>query len=308
MSEENYHILSLDGGGSKGIYSLGVLNELEAQLGIPLYQKFRLIYGTSTGAIIAALLAMGKTVAEIKTLYIENIPKIMVHTGSKKRSEALKSFADKIFQDQDFSVFKTDIGIVSTHIDFSRPMIFKTSKGQAHGLASSWAPGFGCKISEALMASSAAYPFFKKYQCETKNQGSPLLMDGGYVANNPTLFALVDALNALKIDRNKIRLFNVGVGNYREPKRSWYHELIFKFPQTWLAKKLFDANTNTLEILRDMLFKDVQALRISETFAEQDYETDLLECDPIKLEKMFQLGRRSYGNYENDIKTLFGIE
>ena len=54
-----YRFLSLDGGGAKGFYTLGVLREIEAMLGQGLYERFDLIFGTSTGAIIAALLALG---------------------------------------------------------------------------------------------------------------------------------------------------------------------------------------------------------------------------------------------------------
>ena len=52
-----YAILSLDGGGSKGFYTLGVVSELEGLLGNPLSSKFDLIYGTSTGARIASALS-----------------------------------------------------------------------------------------------------------------------------------------------------------------------------------------------------------------------------------------------------------
>jgi patatin-like phospholipase/acyl hydrolase len=61
-------ILSLDGGGAKGFYSLGVLKEVEALVGCRLYERFDLIFGTSTGAIIAALIALGHTVDEIHDL------------------------------------------------------------------------------------------------------------------------------------------------------------------------------------------------------------------------------------------------
>jgi patatin-like phospholipase/acyl hydrolase len=58
-------MLTLDGGGSKGMYTLGVLNELEAAMSRPLCECFSLIYGTSTGAIIAALLGLGTPVKQI---------------------------------------------------------------------------------------------------------------------------------------------------------------------------------------------------------------------------------------------------
>ena len=42
-------ILSLDGGGAKGFYTLGVLKEIEAMMGCALYKRFDLVFGTSTG-------------------------------------------------------------------------------------------------------------------------------------------------------------------------------------------------------------------------------------------------------------------
>ena len=71
-------ILSLDGGGAKGFYTLGVLSELEALLGRrPLCEQFDLIFGTSTGAIIASLLALGEPVEAIHTLYKKHVPHLM---------------------------------------------------------------------------------------------------------------------------------------------------------------------------------------------------------------------------------------
>lgn len=57
-------VLTLDGGGAKGFYTLGVLKEIEAMIGCPLHQKFDLVFGTSTGAIIASLIALGHDVDE----------------------------------------------------------------------------------------------------------------------------------------------------------------------------------------------------------------------------------------------------
>ena len=72
-------ILSLDGGGIRGALTLGYLKKLEDVLkakhsdkpDFRLCDYFDLIGGTSTGAIIAASLAIGKTVDEITTLYMD---------------------------------------------------------------------------------------------------------------------------------------------------------------------------------------------------------------------------------------------
>ena len=75
-------------------------------------------------------------------------------------------------------------------------MIFKMSVAQAHGRRSTFVPGFGCTIAEALLSSTAAFPFFERPTVKTANQGEPEVMDGGFVANNPTLFAIADAVKA----------------------------------------------------------------------------------------------------------------
>ena len=62
-------ILSLDGGGAKGFYTLGVLKEIEGITGRPLHQCFDLVFGTSTGAIIGTLIALGYRVDQIHALY-----------------------------------------------------------------------------------------------------------------------------------------------------------------------------------------------------------------------------------------------
>jgi patatin-like phospholipase/acyl hydrolase len=82
-------VLSLDGGGAKGFYTLGVLKEIEALAGRPLYQCFNLIFGTSTGGIIAALLALGYQVDEIHKLAIcaQRLEKVKSVTGRVDRAE-----------------------------------------------------------------------------------------------------------------------------------------------------------------------------------------------------------------------------
>ena len=85
-----FRILSLDGGGAKGFYTLGVLREIEAMVDRPLHTRFDLIFGTSTGAIIAGLLALGRSVDEIHALYKEHVPTIMRSRTSSGRSAALR--------------------------------------------------------------------------------------------------------------------------------------------------------------------------------------------------------------------------
>lgn len=152
-----YRILSLDGGGAKGFYSLGVLKEIEGMIGCRLHERFDLVFGTSTGAIIAALVALGHSVDEIHELYKEHVPTVMQRKSALEKSKALSELAVAVFGEKKFDAVKTGVGIVTTKWVIERPMIFKGSVAQAHGRIGTFAPGFGCTIADAVEASCSAY-------------------------------------------------------------------------------------------------------------------------------------------------------
>jgi patatin-like phospholipase/acyl hydrolase len=102
-------ILSLDGGGAKGFYTLGVLREIEGMINCPLHEKFDLIFGTSTGAIIAALLGLGKTVKQISELYETHVPTVMRKKRPHEKSQALAALGDAIFKKDKFDRMKTGV-------------------------------------------------------------------------------------------------------------------------------------------------------------------------------------------------------
>ncbi|MBI3479079.1 MAG: patatin-like phospholipase family protein [Nitrosomonadales bacterium] len=114
-------VLSLDGGGAKGFYTLGALDALEQMLVCPLYKRFELIFGTSTGAIIAALLALGCDVETIHETYKSYVPTIMGKDSPEEKSTALKQLAGEVFKDAKFTDVKTGIGIVATKWLTERP-------------------------------------------------------------------------------------------------------------------------------------------------------------------------------------------
>jgi patatin-like phospholipase/acyl hydrolase len=98
MAEEKlFRVLSLDGGGAKGFYTLGILREMEALVGCRLCEKFDLIFGTSTGSIIGSMLGLGMSVQEIIALYQDHVPTVMKETKAERRTAALVEPQKKIF-------------------------------------------------------------------------------------------------------------------------------------------------------------------------------------------------------------------
>ena len=305
IDNKTYRILSLDGGGSKGFYSLGVLREIEDLIDRPLCEHFDLVFGTSTGAIIAALIALGYRVADIYDLYKEYVPAIMKARLPKKRSAALCALANQVFQDKQFDAFKTDIGIVAVKWRMETPMIFKNNIQLSYGRLGTFVPGFGCTISEAVQASCSAYPFFLRKTVTTSEGKSIELVDGGYCANNPTLFAIANAIVALKITPENLRVVNVGVGAYPEPTHSlmnWFSKKFLLGVQ--LLQKTMDINTQSMDQLRTLLYRDIPTIRISESFEAPDMATSFLETNLEKLNVLYQRGRKSYAMCERPLQEI----
>lgn len=305
-AENPCRILSLDGGGAKGFYSLGVLREIEGLIQRPLCERFDLIFGTSTGAIIAALLGLGKTVKEISALYEAHVPTVMKEKTPDGKSQALATLAETVFKKEKFDKMKTGVGIVTTKWVIERPMIFKTSIDQAHGRMGTFAPGFGVTISDAVQASCSAYPFFNRKTVKTEQGDLIELIDGGYCANNPTLYAIADAIMALKLPPEHIRVVSVGVGVYPEPKPSWFSKT--KWAQmlmsVQLLQKTLEINTQSMDQLRHILFKHVPTVRISDTFDKPEMATDLFEHDMKKLNILRQRGSESFAKVEEQLKQF----
>ncbi|WP_053842392.1 patatin-like phospholipase family protein [Paracidovorax avenae] len=301
-SQSILRVLALDGGGAKGFYTLGVLKEIEAMVGCPLHQKFDLVFGTSTGAIIASLIALGHNVDAILELYREHVPTVMSQKTAPSRSQALKKLATDVFGDATFNDVQTGVGVVAARWLTETPMIFKGSVAQAHGRAGTFTPGFGVSIADAVKASCSAYPFFERTTVKTSMGEEVELIDGGYCANNPTLYALADAVQALKRDRRDVRLVSVGVGVYPDPKPGFLMRLAKKYlVSVQLLQKTLEINTQSMDELRKILFPDVPTIRISDTYADPEMATDLLEHDLKKLDILFQRGRQSFASREKQL-------
>jgi predicted acylesterase/phospholipase RssA len=299
-------ILSLDGGGAKGFYTLGVLKELEGMLGSALHEHFDLVFGTSTGAIIGTLVALGNRVDAIHDVYKAHVPSVMRARSAAAKSRALASLSKEIYRDLTFSDFKTRIGVVATKWLIEQPMIFKGDVAQAHGRQGTFVPGFGVSIADAVQASCSAFPFFERKTVLTSTGNAVELIDGGYCANNPALYAIADATAAMGTSRADLRVVSVGVGIYPQPRaKSWTEWFTRRLLTAQLLQKTLEINTQSMDQLRVLLFKDVRTVRVNDTFEKPEMATDLMEHDLTKLNILRQRGSESFATRERELRALF---
>ncbi len=112
-------ILSLDGGGVRGFFTIEVLARIEellrtetARPDLVLADHFDLIAGTSTGAIIGTLLSWGQSVEWIRDQYNAQVARMFRKTPvwqaqiAKYRQEGLSKFLTDLFREEDGSVAK----------------------------------------------------------------------------------------------------------------------------------------------------------------------------------------------------------
>lgn len=215
MQKQNrFQILSLDGGGIKGLYSAALLAKIEENLGgISVTDHFDLITGTSTGGIIALGLALGMRPREIVQFYVAEGPKIFKktplltsirsYTRSKYPQEPLKLALQKYFGDKLISDSTKRLVVPSYNLAKDEVYIFKTphhSRLTTDGKVPMW---------KVALATSAAPTYFPC--CE--HVDGMRLVDGGLWANNPTMVGIVEAVSLLGVPLDAIATLSLGTTN-----------------------------------------------------------------------------------------------
>src|SRR5262245_11513413 len=211
-------ILALDGGGVKGILTLGMLEVLEKELrrrandpALVVSDYFDLIGGTSTGAIIAAGLAVGKSVGEMIAMYSDLGPKVFGKTksdgmllGSKYDSKALKAALWPVLDKKTLGSpqLRTGLALHAKRIDTGSPWVLtnhpKAPYFDAPDLGVGEVPNRDYRLIDVVMASAAAPTFFDEvkipmaYDKNDKPKEFGYFLDGAVGGlNNPSMQLLL---------------------------------------------------------------------------------------------------------------------
>ncbi|MHC4125925.1 MAG: CBASS cGAMP-activated phospholipase, partial [Planctomycetota bacterium] len=199
MENKTFKILSIDGGGMRGLYSATILQELEEKYGT-LVDYFDMICGTSTGGIIALGLSLGLSAKTAVEFYEKYGPKIFPPTnklGNYIRSWKQRLFSSK-YSDTDLRIALEDVFkksvlndskcclcIPTTNASSFAPVVLKTSHYHEFERDGQF------KMVEAALATTAAPTYFPIAKLSNE---LAYMVDGGLWANNPALVGYMEAV------------------------------------------------------------------------------------------------------------------
>ncbi|MFT3705295.1 MAG: patatin-like phospholipase family protein [Agriterribacter sp.] len=216
IPEKNRIILSLDGGGVRGILTLQLLKQIEKIAGIPCYKFCDLVAGTSTGAIIAGMIAYGKTAAQIEELYVEFVTKVFLKRNflsdrfinlPKYNKENYRGVLKSILGNTTLKDVCTNTGIdilITAKDVTDNEETFFTCFNKADGITGTYQDALLRTVMEATMSAPTYFHPLERF------------IDGGTTTyNNPSVAALLEAVRydgRGKYEEANITLFSLGTG------------------------------------------------------------------------------------------------
>jgi hypothetical protein len=197
--ERPFKILSIDGGGIKGLYSSTILEHLEEEFNCCISDYFDMLCGTSTGGLIALALSLKIPATEISEIYKKHGQKIFPRKpkwwGTIKQTlfrgkysdEGLRKILSEIFGERKLKESNNLLCIPTYSITDGRPWVFKYDHKEGNLSRDNKA-----QFVDVALATSAAPTYFPV--CEIDYYDNKQFVDGGVWANNPTLVGVIEAI------------------------------------------------------------------------------------------------------------------
>jgi patatin-like phospholipase/acyl hydrolase len=305
-------VLSIDGGGIRGIIPAMMLAEIEQRTGKRIWEMFDLIAGTSTGGLLALGLVApdfdGKPLYSLeeiievyhcrgKEIFYESPIESLLKTddllrpkySSKGRKQVIRDMLGRENLDQAL----TNIIIPAYDIAQRIPVFFSNShkRGKSFEKVCS-----GVTMAEAAMATTAAPIFFEPYRI-----GNRVLVDGGVFANNPSAIAIAEATTVA--NRADILLISLGTGHLTrkysyEQSRNW--GLV-----NWLdplINIMLDGTSESVAIQLEYSLQESQYYRFQ--VALNDANDALDDCSATNIQNLQVLAKEAIAQNTDKIDEL----
>jgi len=340
-------ILSIDGGGIKGIIPAQVLIALEDKLKektgkkeVHLSDFFDIIAGTSTGGIIAgSLLIPNKdntpqyTAHDISNLYLERGPDIFhipfLHRikslggliDEKFPATGIKKVLSEYFKDKKLSDLIKPSLITAYEFEKQRPFYFTQIEAKKNDKRNFY-------IRDVFKSTSAAPTYFEASQIENINKTEELaFVDGGVFANNPSMCAYVEVYKKFKADNDKpataedMVIFSLGTG-YQKEKGYKYKQVKNWGLVRWIRpviSMLMESNSETVEYQLRNIFDTINAKRSKNKKLQQYFRINpdlsneppsTMELDnvsPENLKKLQNIGKKAAEENKSVLDTVVDL-
>ena len=300
-----YRILSIDGGGIRGVIPALWLKQLEARLDKPLHECFQLIIGTSTGSILAAGIAAGIRVEHLIALYENEGSKIFPPRPSGREFALLERFMRPKYEEEPLEdvlrknfanpgsdliklgELKTRCVIVAYDVFQRRPAIFR-----------SWLPSHGALDLWSVVKGSCSAPtYFPAHILEIDGVQAALI-DGGVVANNPASLGVAFAIEAnRKQDLSAFEaandLFVVSLGTGNLTKKISVEDARTSGTIQWAGRILdvvFDGTSAADDLVCEAILKPESYVRLQVELTLADDALDLATSKNINALKAQAMG------------------
>ena len=217
-NDRDFRILSIDGGGIRGILPLAVLAGLESTYlrGQSVAGHFDYIAGTSTGGIIALGLARGLTATEILDIYVRRGGEVFPDYSRARQwvmgklqlvqnrcdTAALHRLIDEVVGGQALWESSKRLCIPAAETRHFEPFLFKTPHHPDY--RRDWPQ----QMALVAKTTSAAPAHFRPVISESGHE----FIDGGVWVNNPIMLAVADVLACFDIRREQIKVLSLGCG------------------------------------------------------------------------------------------------
>ena len=208
VKKEYKLVLSLDGGGVRGLATVIFLKELEKASGKKIVDLFDFFIGTSVGGLNAMHLAVNEIeVSELESFWSQDNLAMSMQSSFWTKNFFLKTkpiynnkskteLLEKYFGNKLISESKKPIAVLAYDVENRKPRVLTSYTDQA------------IKATSAINATSAAPLYYPTVKIE---DGS-WLIDGSVVSNNPCLIGYNEARKYFKTDN--VKVFSVGTGRH----------------------------------------------------------------------------------------------